>query len=217
MGHPLRFRLLALVFALSAHHAAASQEPTPAPLSQTAVETIVFVRHGEKQSPDAGQLSCQGLNRALALPDLLAAKFGRPDFVFAPLTSKRTTREGTFSYVRALATIEPTAIRAGLPVETRFAFDDIAGLQGELLDKPYQRATVFVAWEHRKLEELVRRMVSAFGGNEKDVPDWPTEDFDSIFVLRLRTEPEGRKSIAFEHDHEGLDGLSRDCPTTKGK
>ncbi len=31
-------------------------------------ETLVFVRHGEKPAQGYGQLNCQGLNRALALP-----------------------------------------------------------------------------------------------------------------------------------------------------
>ena len=31
-------------------------------------ETIVFMRHGEKPPEGLGQLDCQGLNRALALP-----------------------------------------------------------------------------------------------------------------------------------------------------
>ena len=89
-------------------------------------------------------------------------------------------------------TIEPTAIRLGLPVETKFAFDEIAGLQSELCTPPYQRATVFVAWEHRLLDELVRKLVSAFGGNAADVPEWAGEDFDSIFVVRLRTDAQGQ-------------------------
>ena len=209
MGKLICFCVLALVV-----QPAAAQTPTPAPL----VETIVFIRHGEKPPNDDGQLSCRGLNRALALPAVLDAKFGHPDFIFAPLTSVRTAHGGgTFSYVRPLMTIEPTAVRAGLPVNTRYAFDDLGSLQSELCEKSYQQATIFVAWEHSKLDEVVRRLVSAFGGSEKDVPAWPSDDFDSIFVLRLRTEAEGRKSITFEHDHEGLDGLSPDYPVLKGR
>ena len=34
--------------------------------SHNAVETVVFVRHGEKPEKGLGQLSCRGLNRALA-------------------------------------------------------------------------------------------------------------------------------------------------------
>ena len=215
MAKPIRLRALALILLLAAFQAAAGQAPTPA--APGPVETIVFIRHGEKPADDEGQLTCQGLNRALALPDVLTAKFGRPDFVFAPLTTKKTNREGTFSYVRPLMTIEPTAVRAGRPVDTRFAQDEIGGLQGELCEKAYQQATIFVAWEHHQLEEIVRRMVTAFGGSEKDVPAWPTDDFDSIFVLRLRSEGQGRKSITFEHDHEGLNDLSHDCAVGRGK
>ena len=31
----------------------------------------MFLRHGEKPSGGYGQLTCQGLNRSLALPDIL--------------------------------------------------------------------------------------------------------------------------------------------------
>jgi hypothetical protein len=78
-------------------------------------ETIVFIRHGEKPQKEFGQLSCQGLNRALALPEVLVSKFGQPDYVFAPAPSRQTTEtREEYSYVRPLATIEPTAIRLGL-------------------------------------------------------------------------------------------------------
>jgi hypothetical protein len=48
------------------------------------VETIVCVRHGEKPPGGLGQLNCRGLNRSLALPDVLLKKFGVPQFIFAP-------------------------------------------------------------------------------------------------------------------------------------
>ncbi len=236
MGKVIRFRKLTLIFPFVAFGTITAQSPSPAvpaenaptpagvavanpAKAKTKVETIVFVRHGEKSAADDnGQLTVQGLNRALALPAVLNAKFGRPDFVFAPLPTRRKDKTGgTFSYVRPLMTIEPTAIRAGLPVDARFAFDEIGSLQSELCEKSYQQATIFVAWEHHKLEEIVKRMVSAFGGDEKSVPDWQADDFDSIFVLRLRDEPQGKKSITFEHDHEGLNGLSRDYPAAGGK
>ncbi len=217
MRKPIRSRWLALIFPLATLGTAAAQGPAPAPPAASQVETIVFIRHGEKPANDDGQLTCQGLNRALALPAVLNAKFGRPDFIFAPLTTKKKSKEGTFSYVRPLMTIEPTAIRAGLPVETRIAYDDLGSLQGELCEKQYQRATIFVAWEHKQLDEVVRRMVSAFGGDEKDVPDWPPDDFDSIFVVRLQDDPQGKKSITFVHDYEGLNNLSRDYPAAPGK
>lgn len=189
-------------------------EPSSAPGDQK-LETLVFFRHGEKPPGDAGQLTVQGLNRALALPDVLVKKFGRPDFLFAPATTKKTAshHRGTFSYVRALTTIEPTAIRLGLPVETRFAFDEISGLQSELCTPAYQRATVFASWEHHLLVEVVKNLIRGFGGNAMDVPDWPDDDFDSLYVVRLRTDAQGRRSATFEHDVEMLNGQSETFPS----
>ena len=89
-------------------------------------ETIVFLRHGEKPEKGLGQLSCQGLNRALAIPDVLLDKFGTPGAIFAPNPSFRKSDHGIdYDYIRPLATIEPTAIRVGLPVNVQFSFNDI--------------------------------------------------------------------------------------------
>src|ERR1019366_8877077 len=66
---------------------------TPA-WSNDAVETIVLVRHGEKPDKGLGQLDCQGLNRALALPPVIAKTFGRPSAIFAPDPSQQKEDEG---------------------------------------------------------------------------------------------------------------------------
>src|SRR4029079_8546072 len=80
-----------------------------------AQQTIVFLRHGEKPSGGLGQLTCQGLNRSLALPSVLIGRYGTPDYVYAQTPSvKMNDPAGSFYYVRPLATIEPTAIRAGI-------------------------------------------------------------------------------------------------------
>jgi len=47
-------------------------------------ETIIMVRHGEKPEQGLGQLNCRGLNRALKLPAVIEAEFGKPDVIFAP-------------------------------------------------------------------------------------------------------------------------------------
>lgn len=36
-----------------------------------ASENIIFIRHAEKPSDGLGQLSCKGLNRSLALPNVI--------------------------------------------------------------------------------------------------------------------------------------------------
>src|SRR5580704_11084660 len=132
-----------------------------------AVETIVFLRHGEKPDKEIGQLNCLGLNRALALPRVLIAKFGRPDFLFAPATTRLSKFGGGAgpNYLRPLATIEPTAIELGMPVDTDFSYSDIDGLRSELTQPKYQKALIFVAWEHFELAKLVRKLVSEFHGD----------------------------------------------------
>ena len=48
-------------------------------------QTIVLLRHGEKPPAGLGQLDCQGLNRALALPPVLARLFGaEPRYLTTP-------------------------------------------------------------------------------------------------------------------------------------
>jgi hypothetical protein len=178
------------------------------------IETIVCVRHGEKPPAGLGQLTCQGLNRALRLPQVLIAKFGKPDFIFAPDPNQvNHDPAGDFCYVRPLATIEPTAIQCSLPVNTHFGFTDIAGLEQELSKPAYAGAIVFVAWEHRYLGDFVKNTVKASGGDSSKVPGWQGNDFDSIFVVRLVHNKAGT-TVTFTHDNEGLDHLSTDCPNS---
>ncbi|MGO8676165.1 MAG: hypothetical protein ACLQVX_09890 [Limisphaerales bacterium] len=186
--------------------------PVPSPVtSGPAVETIVCIRHGEKPAGGLGQLTCRGLNRALALPDVLLAKFGSPKFVFAPNPTQKVDGNGSYYYVRPLATIEPTAIRCGLPVNTQFGYKEIKGLEGELQKQQYESATVFVAWEHGLLDEFVKDLLKANGENPARVPAWPGTDYDSIFVVRIIHSAAG-PSVTFAIDHEGLNNLSEAYP-----
>ncbi len=183
----------------------------PPVTSTSTTETMVFMRHGEKPSSGFGQITCQGLQRALALPDVLTAKFGTPQYIFAPNPSPKVTDPaGSFYYVRPLATIEPTAIKLGMPVNAQYGYTDIAGLQAEVLKSTYASATVFIAWEHLKLQELVQNLMNTYGGGVT-VPPWASTDFDSLYVVRL-TNTGGVISATFEQQAEGLNGLSANCP-----
>jgi hypothetical protein len=189
------------------------QPASPAP-NGNAVETIVFLRHGEKPEKEIGQLNCQGLNRALALPRVLTSKFGKPDYIFAPAAARMSKLVGGYNYLRPLATIEPTAIELDMPVNTNYAYTDIDGLRSELTGQKYQTALIFVAWEHHQLEDLVKRLVSDFHGDPETVPHWKGKDFDSLYVVRITTR-DATKSISFTQDQEGLSNLSTDCPEEK--
>ncbi len=176
-------------------------------------ETIVFLRHGEKPEAGLGQLSCKGLNRSLALPAVLSRQFGRPDAVFAPDPSKQKVDDGIlYDYVRPLATIEPTAIAAGLPVDTTFGYDEITKLQAALTAPKYRSALVFVAWEHNEIQDLVAALLKDNGGDPAAMPKkWKGKDFDSLYVVRIRTSGAG-PSATFEAKAEGLDDVADGCP-----
>lgn len=174
-------------------------------LSQNALaqETLIFVRHGEKPANDSGQLTCKGLNRALALPDVLLDRYGKPDFIFAAGPKENKTG----SSLRALSTIMPTAVRVGLPIGIQFHADDIAGLQQDLLSDKYQNSRIFIAWEHKNLDKAVKNIVAARGGDASLVPEWPGSDFDSIFVVTL-----DQGKVSFRQEREGLTQLAESCP-----
>jgi hypothetical protein len=203
-----RLIMLCLMVAVSVNVEAQTNPPSPG----ATVERLVCIRHGEKPPGGLGQLTCQGLNRALALPSVLLAKFGPPQFLFAPNPAQTISEyAGQYAYVRPLATIEPTAIYCGLPVNTQFGFPDVAGLEAELQKTAYQNATVYVAWEHVFLVTFVQDMIKAYGGDQSQIPAWPSDDYDTIFVITI-TRAQDQTAVAFSVDHEGLNGLSSECP-----
>jgi hypothetical protein len=179
-------------------------------------ETIVLVRHAEKPSNGLGQLDCQGLNRALALPPVLRKAFGTPAAIFAPNPSEQKPDDGKlYDYVRPLATIEPAAITFGLPVHAEIGQSRIDDLRAQLDLPVYRDAYVLVAWEHTMAMLLARALMKEYGGNADAVPDWKSNDFDSIYVLRIRRSGSSA-TASFELNHEGLDGQPTTCPGGAG-
>jgi hypothetical protein len=175
-------------------------------------ETIVFMRHGEKPPAGLGQIDCQGFNRALALPKILARHFGKPTAIFAPDPAQQVQDHGiSYDYIRPLATIEPTAVTLGLPIDTSFGVRDTEGLIHALTAADRQNSLIFVAWEHRVLPGIARIILQHFGGNPALVTDWPASDFDSLYVLRI-TNDDTRVTATFTHDAEGLNNLPSTCP-----
>lgn len=173
--------------------------------------TIVILRHGEKPASGLGQLSCQGLNRALALPQVLLPRYGAPVAIYAPNPAIRKEDKGvSYAYVRPLATVEPLAIRAGLPVAIDWSMTEVASLATKLLER--KDGTQVVAWEHHWAEKLARQLLVDAGGNPEEVPRWPDEDFDSLFVLRISSETSGKRQVSFSHEQQGLTQLSEICP-----
>ncbi|MFC5472673.1 histidine phosphatase family protein [Paraherbaspirillum soli] len=175
-------------------------------------QTLVFIRHAEKPADGLGQITCQGLNRALALPQVLTSQYGKPDAIYAPdPAGKVNDHQQSYYYVRPLATIEPTAIRLGMPVNTPYGFLDINALESELTQDAYKNSLVFVAWEHVKLEQVVKNIIADQGGDASVVPHWKSSDFDSIYVIRISNN-DGAKQVSFRQDQQNLNNLSTNCP-----
>jgi hypothetical protein len=175
-------------------------------------QTIVFLRHGEKPAAGLGQLTCQGLNRSLALPDVLLGKYGKPDYLYAPNPAvKMTDPGGSFFYIRPLATIEPTAVRTAVSINTGYGYTDIASLQSLLIKSSKANMTIFVAWEHAYLVKLVQNIMNQYGGGAT-VPAWTTGDYDSLYVVTVSYTTNGI-TAQFHRGSEGLNGQPTVCPS----
>jgi len=178
-----------------------------------AQETIVAIRHAEKPPEGLGQLSCKGLNRALALPGVLTQRFGRPEEIYAPNPSPRIF-DGLhlYFYVRPLTTIEPTAISLGMPVNTKVGYNQIKTLKAELTARSNRSKLIFVAWEHAELNDFAKLMLRSYGQDPSAVPKWPDDDYDRIYIFKI-SENHGKPSLTFTVDQEGLNNsLNETCP-----
>lgn len=171
--------------------------------------TVVIVRHGEKPPQGLGQLNCRGLNRALALAPILLSRYGTPAAIYAPNPAQTKTDHGVaYAYIRPLATVEPLAIRAGLPVNLQWGMTDVPDMAEQMLAAA--PGTYIVGWEHHWGENLARYLLSRLGGNPLEVPEWSDGDFDSIYVVRI-ADGNGSRHVSFSREREGLDGLPESC------
>ncbi len=170
-------------------------------------QTIVFIRHGEKPNNDSGQLTCKGLNRALAIPDALISQFGKPDALFA--SAPKQNKLG--SSLRAVQTITPIAIRESLPIHLNYHAKETIELQKALLSSEYKNSVIFITWEHDNLVKVAKSIMKSEGGNPDEIPKWQGSDFDSIYVLRISRD-NGSKIITFEHAQQGLNNVPELCP-----
>lgn len=198
--------LLALAIALPTVGSATSSVNT--------TDTFVFMRHAEKPAAGLGQLSCRGLNRALALPTVLEKRFGKPTALFAPNPGERFKDHGiAYNYIRPLATIEPSAIRLAMPVNTDFGVTQTAKLQAALIANLHHRTgtMTWIAWEHSKIPGIVRGLIEHYQGNPKLVPRWQDDDFDSVYIVTLQHDKK-LTTVHFSIEKQGLNGQSEQCP-----
>ena len=177
------------------------------------VERIIFIRHGEKPELGLGQLSCRGLQRALALPDVLIGKFGPADTVFAPNPSVRKDDQGkSYDYIRPLATIEPTAIRLGLPVNVDIGYDDTATLAKGLGKQELTGHVIYVSWEHRELVKAEKDLLKQYGAAPHLVAKWDYDDYDRIDVVEITRAAGKSETAQYRRDAQELNHLANECP-----
>ena len=186
---------------------------------------IIMIRHGEKpnKNADTKLLDCQGLNRALKLPQVLIQKFGTPDFIFAPnhdvtleVPTNGTTSASADSSFRPFLTIVPLAIQLNMPINLSFNYTDEKSMPKEFLKDQYAGKTIIISWEHKKLVKIAQGIyIQGNNNNPNDIPAWDDSDFDSIDIINITRDPNsGYTFTTFAQDKEGLNAqLNANCPS----
>ncbi|NML66677.1 histidine phosphatase family protein [Hymenobacter sp. RP-2-7] len=158
-----------------------SYDTLPAPLGPVLppeaaappVLRVVIIRHGEKPA-EGDNLSCAGLNRALALPAVLDQLLpAPPTYTYVPIIG---TNDDSTSQARMFQTVTPYAVRHNLCVNSDYAVEDAKGLAHELRR---QRGTALLVWEHNNIPRIAKRL------GIKHPPKWPDADFDSIWLIEF--------------------------------
>ena len=180
--------------------------------SAQAEETIVFFRHGEKPAGGLGQLTCQGLNRALALPGVLLDKFGTPDYLYAPNPAVEDFRSRRQLLLRTPPGHDRTRRDPSRQVgEQQYGYNDVTGLRSILVTSSEgQRHGLRLLGTRLPGEggpehhECVRRWRH---GPRMDAPATTTACTSSGINYA-----NGSIDAQFERDREGLNGLPTACP-----
>jgi len=135
--------------------------------------TIFIMRHSEKPL-EGDNLSCQGLNRALALPKKLFNEIGTPDVIYVPALKLATSTR----HARMFQTITPFAIKYNLAINSQFKADDFSNLKTAIFK---QNGKVLLVWSHSEIKKLAK----SFG--VKKAPNWQDDDFNSLWIVDYKS------------------------------
>lgn len=162
-------------------------------IRSASAQTIVLIRHGEK--PKKGDnLNCRGINRSMALVDVLHSRFGLPQAIYVPSMSRKDNTK----HSRMFQTILPFASKYNLPVNSEFRVADAADVAGAARKKT---GVVIIVWEHSQLPEIARSL-----GVESASLDWADDDYDSIWVVTYKHD-----KAQLERSAEGIQPSNK-CP-----
>lgn len=154
--------------------------------------SISLIRHGEKQLgdglphgvsvdgiPDIESLTTRGWQRAGALVGLFVPRTDGFGARVLPTPTRLFASEiGPHSQSRRpLETLQPMSDRLGLPIDGPFLHDDLDGLVQAIRAC---EGDVLVAWEHKRIPLIAKRLV----GDASTVPQvWPDDRYDLVWVL----------------------------------
>jgi hypothetical protein len=159
--------------------------------SQSSSLKVIIIRHGEKDEV-SGNLSCQGLHRAMLLPPVLNRKFGRPAYIYVPtVTSGKST-----GHARMFQTVTPLAVQDSLPVNSKYVETDDDEVAADVMKRT---GLVLLVWEHDNIPKIAR----ALGVRGKDLK-WSGSDFDSIWIITYVVDSKGKLKATLTTDSEGL-------------
>ncbi len=178
------------------------QDGAITPAGTNTNETVYMIRHAEahpKSWWEEGNYVAAGQWRALDLPNALRGKIN-PDQVYSidpaqVIPSKDTAAGNTaWSYVRPSLTVEPYAIATGLPFNLAASFDMIDQNPPQLATAAsafffnggkFSNQTLLVAWEHDHIPPTINALLASYHGSGKLAPDWPDDDYDTIWTVKL--------------------------------
>ena len=84
-------------------------------------------------------------------------------------------------------------------VNTRYGYNDIAGLRNVLITSSKANATIFVAWEHAYLVKVAQSIMTSYGGGVT-VPAWTTGDYDSLYIITVDYGTDGSIRARFSRE-----------------
>ncbi|MGB8412505.1 MAG: hypothetical protein WCE23_06735 [Candidatus Binatus sp.] len=162
-------------------------------------ETIYIIRHADAHPLadwNDGNYVCAGQWRALDLPKALRGKIS-PNLVYSsdPAQTSPGTEGLSWSGVAPSLTAEPYAIANSLPYGLAASFVlSLAPISARETDTfffygpQFSSQTVLLAWSYQFIQPMVNALVASYfppGATPPSVPDWPGNDYDTVWKVRL--------------------------------
>lgn len=164
-------------------------------------ETVYMIRHAEAHPTSTwedGNYIGAGQWRALALPNALRGKI-QPTQVLSIDPSNAIppgVDRAASSYVRASLTVEPYAIANNLPYNLAASVAVFAQNAPQLATAAsdylftggtFSNQTILMAWEHEHIPTTVNALLASYQSSQI-APDWPDDDYDTIWAVKLDSE-----------------------------